>query len=129
VGGDRYLQKLTTIAKNLRKRPTNAEKLLWRHLRAKQMEGFKFRRQQPIGNYVVDFVCFDKRIVVEVDGGQHAIQRDKDIERDSYLIKNGFKVLRFWNNEVLQNIEGVLGEIRKSCLKFPSPNPHPDPPP
>jgi very-short-patch-repair endonuclease len=65
------------IAKNLRNRVTDAEKLLWRYLRAKQLEGFKFRRQQPIGNYMVDFVCFEKGIVIEADGGQHAVEREK----------------------------------------------------
>jgi very-short-patch-repair endonuclease len=107
--------KIATIAKTLRKKSTDAENVLWKQLRRKQLEGLKFRRQQPIDNYVVDFVCFEKRIVIEVDGGQHSIERDKDSERDNYLVINGFKVLRFWNNEVLQNIEGVLEIIRKSC--------------
>jgi very-short-patch-repair endonuclease len=107
--------KIATIAKTLRKKSTDAENFLWKQLRRKQLEGLKFRRQQPIDNYVVDFVCFKKRIVIEVDGGQHSIERDKDSERDNYLVINGFKVLRFWNNEVLQNIEGVLEIIRKSC--------------
>jgi very-short-patch-repair endonuclease len=119
------VDKLNNIAKNLRNRPTEAEKLLWRHLRAKQLEGLKFRRQQPIDNYVVDFVCFEKRIVIEIDGGQHAIQRDKDIVRDKYLIENEFKILRFWNNEVLQNIEGVLEVIRENCLCHPPLSPLP----
>jgi len=79
----------------------------------------KFRRQQPIDNYVVDFVCFEKRIVIEVDGGQHAINRFKDIEREKYLIKNGFMILRFWNNEVLQNTDGVLETIRNKCVNHP----------
>ena len=83
------------IAKNLRKKSTDAERLLWRHLRAKQLEGFKFRRQQPIGNYVVDFVCFENRIVIEVDGGQHAIEKEKDSERTKWLESQGFKILRF----------------------------------
>ena len=83
------------------------------------MAGLKFRRQQPIDNYVVDFVCFEKRIIMEVDGGQHSSERNKDFERDDYLIRNGFKILRFWNNEVLQNMEGVLEVIRKSCLSHP----------
>ena len=122
------MQKLTAITKNLRKRPTEAEKLLWRRLRVKQMEGLKFRRQQPIDNYVVDFVCFDKRLVIEVDGGQHAVEKQKDVRRDNYLRKHGFKVLRVWNNEVLQNIEGVLGEIMKNCLNSPHP-PSPQPSP
>ena len=85
----------------------------------KQMEGLKFRRQQPIDNYIVDFVCFDNRIIIEVDGGQHADENNKDIERDAYLQQFGFKILRFWNNEVLQNTNGVLEIIRESCLSHP----------
>lgn len=109
----------TIIARNLRKRFTDAEKLLWRHLRAKQLEGFKFRRQQPIGNYIVDFVCFEKGVVIEVDGGQHAVEREKDRERDKWLKGQDLKVLRFWNNEVLTNIAGVLEVIREQCLSHP----------
>ena len=75
--------------------------MLWKHLRAKQMEGFKFRRQQPIDNYIVDFICLENRVVIEVDGGQHAVEKEKDRERDNYLQRHGFKVLRFWNNDVL----------------------------
>jgi very-short-patch-repair endonuclease len=107
---------MTALGKVLRKRPTDAEKLLWKQLRLKQIEGFKFRRQQPIDNYIVDFVCFEKRIVIEVDGGQHAIQSEDDIVRDTYLRQQGFKVLRFWNNEVLQNINGILEVISDGCL-------------
>jgi len=110
------LNKITSLGKVLRKRPTNAEQLLWKQLRLKQLEGLKFRRQQPIDNYIVDFVCFERRIVVEVDGGQHAIQKEDDILRDTYLTQQGFQVLRFWNNEVLQNINGVLEVIKERCL-------------
>jgi very-short-patch-repair endonuclease len=99
------------IARTLRKRATDAENLLWTHLRSKQFEGHKFRRQQPIGSYIVDFVCFERRIVIEVDGGGHAIEKVKDNDRDKWLRNEGFKVLRFWNNEVLQNIDGVLEVI------------------
>jgi len=109
----------TIIARNLRKRFTDAEKLLWRYLRAKQVEGFKFRRQQPIGNYIVDFVCFEKGVVIEVDGGQHAVEREKDKERDKWLKGQDLKVLRFWNNEVLTNTGGVLEVIREQCLSHP----------
>lgn len=116
---------LYSRAKNLRKSSTDAERLLWNHLRMKQMKGLKFRRQQPIDNYIVDFVCLENRLIIEVDGGQHASERIKDIERDSYLIKNGFRVLRFWNNEVFRNIEGVLEVIRIKCLESPSPTPPP----
>jgi len=110
------LNKMIALGKVLRNRPTDAEQLLWGKLRQKQLEGFKFRRQQPIDNYIVDFVCFEKRIIVEVDGGQHAIQSENDFVRDTYLRKQGFQVLRFWNNEVLQNINGVLKVIREHCL-------------
>jgi len=89
------------------------------------MQGLKFRRQQPIDNYIVDFVCFENRIIIEVDGGQHAAENNKDIERDTYLQRNGFKVLRFWNNEVLRNIDGVLEVIRENCLSPPPLNPLP----
>jgi very-short-patch-repair endonuclease len=106
---------MIALSKALRNRPTDAEKLLWKHLRLKQMEGYKFRRQQPTDNYIVDFVCFEKRIVIEVDGGQHAGQR-KDIKRDKYFKQQGFHVLRFWNNDVLKNINAVLEIIQECCL-------------
>ena len=110
------MDKMLALGKILRKRPTDAEQLLWKQLRLKQLEGLKFRRQQPIDNYIVDFVCFERRIVVEVDGGQHALQKEDDLLRDTYLTQQGFQVLRFWNNEVLQNINGVLEVIRECCL-------------
>lgn len=110
------VHRFVDLARNLRKEPTDTENLLWKHLRRRQLTGLKFRRQQPIDNYIVDFVCFEKRVIIEVDGGQHAEQRREDIERDNYLRKNGFKVIRFWNNEVLQNIESVLEMIRQKCI-------------
>ena len=117
------IKPLHNTAKNLRKRLTDAERLLWNHLRAKQIEGVKFRRQEPIDNYIVDFVCFENRLIIEVDGGQHATEIEKDIGRDNYLKNNGFRILRFWNNEVFTNIDGVLEIIRVNCLKSPSPIP------
>jgi very-short-patch-repair endonuclease len=119
------VNRIITLGKALRKRPTDAEQLLWRHLRMKQMEGLKFRRQQPIDNYIVDFICFENRIIIEVDGGQHADKNNKDKERDFYLQQFGFKVLRFWNNEVLQNTNEVLEIIRENCLSRPPLNPLP----
>ena len=116
------INRLVNTAKTLRKSQTDAEKLLWKllwkHLRAKQMEGFKFRRQQPLRNYVIDFICLEQSLVIEVDGGQHADNK-KDEERDAWLKSEGFKVLRFWNNEVLTNLKGVLEVIRESCLNHP----------
>jgi len=111
--------KFTNIAKNLRRNSTKAENLLWGYLRAKQFDELKFRRQQPIGNYVVDFVCFEKKIIMEVDGGQHATKKEKDNKRDKWFKERGFTVLRFWNNEVLTNISGVLEVIRINCLNNP----------
>ena len=107
----------TTTAKKLRKNQTRAEAALWNKLRAKQLEEVKFRRQQPIGNYIVDFVSFEKRVVIEVDGGQHAEKKKEDSKRDLFLIGSGFRVLRFWNNEVLENMNGVMETIRAACLK------------
>jgi very-short-patch-repair endonuclease len=115
--------KIVTVAKTLRKTSTHAERLLWRHLKTKQLEGYKFRRQEPIGIYIVDFVCFEKRIVVEVDGSQHQTEKVKDKKRDQWLKKQGFKVLRFWNNEVLTNVAGVYEVIRETCLCHPPPAP------
>ena len=114
---------ITQIAKNLRKTSTIAERLLWRHLRVKEVEGYKFRRQAPIGNYIADFVCFEKRIIIEVDGRQHQIEKDKDYKRDKWFKEQGFRVLRFWNNEVLRNMEGVYEVIKESCLSHPPPTP------
>jgi very-short-patch-repair endonuclease len=115
-GGEALLtDKITSIARKLRKRPTDAESLLWKHLRMEQLDGLRFRRQEPIENYIVDFVCFEKRIVIEVDGGGHDIDKEKDRKRDACLKTEGFKVLRFWNNDVLLNIEGVVEVIRESC--------------
>jgi len=87
------------------------------------MEGHKFRRQEPIGKYIVDFVCHEKRIVVEVDGGQHSTDKTRDNERDKWFEEQGYKVLRFWNNEVLTNIDSVLEVIRGNCLNHPPLNP------
>lgn len=105
---------LTEFAKDLRKNSTNTENHLWRYLRNRQVEGFKFRRRQPIGKYIVDFVNFEKKVIIELDGGQHFFQEEKDKIRDEWLAKEGFKVLRFWDNEVLDNTEGVLEVIREN---------------
>ncbi len=115
----------TILARLLRKNSTEVERLLWRHLRDKQFHGLKFKRQQPIDNkYIVDFICLEKRLVIELDGGQHTDQeaKEKDAERDAYLAENGFRILRFWNNEALSNLPGVLQAVRDACS-----SPHPDP--
>ena len=107
---------LTPTARELRTQSTDAERLLWRHLKAKQLEGLKFRRQEQIGRFIVDFVCYEKALILEADGGQHALEREKDEERTRWLNAQGFTVLRFWNHEILANIEGVLEEIHRRCL-------------
>ena len=115
--------RLTGLAKGLRRRSTDAERLLWQHLRARQLSGLKFRRQQPIGRYVVDFVCLDTGVVIEVDGGHHGEKKDQDRVRDQWLEDEGFTVLRFWDHDVLMNVEGVLEVTRKACLDHPPPAP------
>ena len=100
----------TATARRLRRDMTDAERLLWRTLRMRHLGGFKFRRQHPVGPYVVDFACLAARLVIEVDGGQHA-GLASDVGRDAYLCRSGYRVLRFWNNDVLANIEGVCDVI------------------
>lgn len=111
---------LTPFAKQLRRDATPAETLLWHQLRNRQLGGHKFRRQQPIGPYIVDFVCPELKLVVELDGGQHAETHSRDQARIAYLESSGFTVLRFWNNAVFENLEGVLTVIADFT---PPPNP------
>ena len=97
--------------RNLRKNMTPAEQRLWKHLRGKRLGGYCFRRQQPLGQYILDFVCVDAKLVIEIDGGQHAEQTAYDETRTRYLQNLGFTVIRFWNNEVLQQTDAVLTAI------------------
>lgn len=114
--------KLRQRAKAMRARLTEAEQRLWLHLRAHRFLGLKFKRQVPIGHYIADFVCHESHLIVEIDGGQHADQTTYDKQRDQWLGQQGFTILRFWNNEVLQQTEAVLEQIRLATL---SPNPSP----
>src|SRR6201987_202125 len=100
----------TGRARRLRANSTKAELRLWRRLRARGLMGHKFVRQEPIGPYIVDFICREHRLVIEVDGGQHATDK-RDAIRDRWLVDHRYRVLRFWNNEVLGNIEGVWETI------------------
>jgi len=102
---------------------TDSETRLWHALRGKQMEGQKFRRQQTIGAYIVDFISLDAKLIVELDGGQHADAVDYDTKRDAWLTSEGFRILRFWNNEVLENLEGVLMNIAAALSPPPQPSP------
>ena len=99
----------TRLTRELRKNPTDAERRLWARLRRRQIEGRQFRRQAPIGRYIVAFVCFARKLIVEVDGGQHSL--DRDAERARWLEGEGFRVLRFWNNDVLGNTDAVVEAI------------------
>ncbi len=96
--------------RRLRHDATDAERRLWYRLRARQISGAKFVRQEPIGPYVVDLVCREQRLIIEVDGGQHATD-PRDAERENWLRERGYRVLRFWNNDVLANTQGVLEAI------------------
>jgi very-short-patch-repair endonuclease len=100
----------TERARRLRRDSTDAERKLWYRLRSRSILGFKFVRQEPIGPYVVDFVCRERRLILEVDGGQHAGNK-RDLVRDQWLAGQRYRVLRFWNNDVMGNIEGVLETI------------------
>ena len=108
-------RKTTSRARQLRIHQTDAEIRLWYRLRNRQIAGFKFVRQEPIERYVCDFMCRERKLVIEVDGGQHS-EAEKDTIRDQELAQNGYRVLRFWNNEVLGNIEGVLQTIESRLL-------------
>jgi len=116
---------LLANAKKLRGQMTEAEKRLWCQLRAKRFAGYKFRRQAPIGKYIPDFVCYQFKLIIELDGGQHAMRQNYDQKRDEFFIAEGFHILRFWNNEVLENMEGVLTIILRALREPPLPNPLP----
>jgi len=111
---------INQLSKNLRKNQTKAEIKIWRHLKNRALSGFKFRRQCPIGPYIVDFVCFEKMLVIEIDGGQHADQLKKDVRRTKYLSERGFSVMRFWNNAVLADTDSVLSVILATLINSPS---------
>ncbi len=112
-------------ARKLRRNMTDVEQKLWDRLRDKQIEEFRFRRQRPMGRYVVDFVCLDAKLIVELDGGQHAGQVEADAKRTDFLQSLGFEVMRFWNNDVVENIDGVLERIRERLLQHATSNPTP----
>jgi crossover junction endodeoxyribonuclease RuvC len=109
-----------TAARPLRRDSTEAEKRVWQTLRAQQ-SGAKFRRQQPIEGYVVDFVSFEHRLIIEIDGGQHGDADDYEQARTRCLEANGFRILRFWNNDVMENIEGVFERIIEELRRSPLP--------
>jgi very-short-patch-repair endonuclease len=119
---------LTDLARDLRQQMTDAERLLWSRLRRRFLE-VKFRRQVPLGPYIVDFACMRRKLVIEVDGGHH-LENSADAVRDRWLAENGFRVLRFWNHEVLLNLDGVLERIAAEvgeASEFEDPLPSPPP--
>jgi very-short-patch-repair endonuclease len=113
-------------ARRLRRQQTDVERLLWFRLRDRRLDGWKFRRQFLIDRYVVDFFCADAHLIIELDGGQHAVRTDTDAARTKILEAMGYLVLRFWNNDVMHNIDGVLEEIMTALQRFSSEPPRPD---
>jgi very-short-patch-repair endonuclease len=101
-------------ASRLRSNLTDAENYLWRHIRFRQISGHKFRRQRPIGPYIVDFVCLEQKLIIELDGGQHNENQASDVKRDTWLRSEGYEILRFWNDEVLTKLDGVKEVIFQS---------------
>ena len=117
------IRRPTRRAQNLRNNATPAERLLWRYLSRRQFDGWKFSRQMPVGPYICDFLCRELNLVIEVDGGQHC-DSPTDPVRTAYLKREGFKVVRYWNNEVRENVDGVIQNLRLLIGQ-----PHPLPPP
>jgi very-short-patch-repair endonuclease len=111
------------FARQLRSKQTDTEALLWSRLRAYRLSGLKFRRQQPVGVYVVDFFCPEKKLIVKLDGGQHQERIGYDEARDAWLKSEGYTVLRYWNNEVMGNLEGVLEDIVRAADVFAETSP------
>ena len=109
--GEGDLKSKQVFARQLRTHQTEAEHIIWQYVRAKRLKGLKFKRQQLLGNYIVDFICFEASLIIEIDGGQHAECKEYDKQRDDWLQTQGYHVLRFWNNEVFTNIEGVYDSI------------------
>ena len=114
----------TSRARQLRRDSTDAEQRLWSVLRDRQLAGDKVRRQTPIGPYIADFLCMQRRLVIELDGGQHQQRADSDRERTRFLESRGYRVLRFWNNDVFDDLESVVDAIRLELQRGP---PHPNP--
>ncbi|MCR9255593.1 MAG: DUF559 domain-containing protein [Alphaproteobacteria bacterium] len=106
---------MTRKARRLRRNQTEMEKRLWNRLRGRQLKGGKFKRQHPIGPYIVDFLCEECAQVIEVDGGQHSAEGDS--ERTAHIETAGYRVVRFWNNEVAENMDGVLSDIGRLILE------------
>jgi very-short-patch-repair endonuclease len=118
-----YDRKPTLRSRQLRNNPTDAERRPWNFIRNRQLRTVRFNRQVPIGPFICDFVARTPKLVIELDGGQHALATGADQRRTAYLERKGYSVLRFWNNDVLENIEGVVQAIERALADRPSPAP------
>ncbi len=114
------------LVRAMRRRMTEAERNLWEHLRLRKISGFKFRRQYEVAPYIVDFICVEESLVIEIDGAQHADAVEYDAARTEFLKLAGYRVLRFWNNEVLQNADGVV-QVISEALRGDGPPSQPSP--
>ena len=119
------VRRIVAAARKLRRTSTDVERRLWHRIRDKQIEAFRFRRQRPIGKYIVDFICLEAKLIVDLDGGQHSESVLLDEKRTVFLASLGYHVVRFWNNEVLENMDGVLARIREHLLGLHQPHPSP----
>jgi len=113
----------TNRARELRNNPTDAEAKLWQALSARKLAGARFNRQVKIEPFICDFVARTPKLIVEIDGGQHAVQVEEDASRTRHLESKGYRVIRFWNNDVLSNLDGVVAEIERVLAGLPSPSP------
>ncbi len=110
------MDKLVEYARDLRKKQTDAERKLWNYLRGRRFFNLKFKRQEPVGKYIADFICYEKSIIIELDGGQHAEKAGNDKIRDNYLRGCGYIVLRFWDNDALKYTESILEVVRQEIF-------------
>lgn len=117
---------MKTLTRALRRQTTDAERLLWRHLRDRRLGGFKFRRQLAIEPYIVDFAYLESKLIVEADGGQHVDQEKEDAARTEHLERLGYRILRFWNHEILNDTESVLERVLEGLNRSPHPYPLPE---
>jgi very-short-patch-repair endonuclease len=120
-----HVARPTARAQTLRNNATDAEVRLWKHLSRRQLGGYKFSRQMPVAGFICDFLCRKARLIVEVDGGQHDERAQADALRTQAIEAEGYRVIRFWNNEVVGNTEGVLASILEALRSSPPPNPLP----
>ena len=120
---DRGYSRPTARSRELRRNATEAERRLWPHLSARKLKGVRFNRQFPVGQYICDFVSRERHLVIELDGGHHAMTAEYDVRRTRFLEEQGYQVLRFWNNEVVDNLDGVLRTIGQALDNMPSPAP------